>query len=106
MSTDGKTLYCAESEASRIIQFTVNADGWLNVTPDFIRAYYTRPEIHPVDTSCAEEIRLFEDLMAEPFLEVAENRLERLADRDAALRIDSDLGIVPDGDRVNGSRLG
>ena len=62
----------------------VNADGWLDVTPDLLRAYYTRPEIHPVDTSCAEEIELFEDLMADPLTQVPEERLGRLADRDAA----------------------
>lgn len=62
----------------------VNDDGWLGVTPDFLRAYYTRPEIHPVDTSCDEEIRLFEDLMADPLVQVPEDRLGRLADRDAA----------------------
>ncbi|MGI9385288.1 MAG: DUF6352 family protein [Methyloligellaceae bacterium] len=62
----------------------VNADGWLNVTADLLRAYYTRPEIHPVDSSCGEEIRLFEDLMADPLLQVSEDRLGRLADSDAA----------------------
>ena len=44
--------------------------GWLEVTPDFLRAYYTRPEVHPIETSCAAEIELHEALMAEPFLEV------------------------------------
>ena len=28
---------------------TVNRNGWLDVTPDFLRAYYTRPEVHPVE---------------------------------------------------------
>ena len=27
------------------------AEGWLHVTPDFLRAYYTRPEVHPIDTT-------------------------------------------------------
>ncbi|MGI9424019.1 MAG: DUF6352 family protein [Hyphomicrobiaceae bacterium] len=60
-----------------------NEDGWLNVTPDLIRAYLTRPEVHPIDTSCANEIALFEALMADPFLPVADERLGRLADADA-----------------------
>jgi hypothetical protein len=62
----------------------VNADGWLAVTPDLLRAYYTRPEVHPVEESCAEEVRLFEDLMADPLMAVGEDRLRRLADPDAA----------------------
>ena len=40
-----------------------NDDGWLKVTPDLIRAYLTRPEVHPVDESCATEIATFEALM-------------------------------------------
>lgn len=62
----------------------VGDKGWLTVTPDFLRAYYTRPEVHPIDTSCAEETKLFEDLMADPFLDVPEERLKRIADEDAA----------------------
>lgn len=58
--------------------------GWLKVTPDFLRAYYTRPEIHPVEESSAEEVRLFEDLMREPYLSVGEDRLRALPDPDVA----------------------
>ncbi|MGD9868579.1 MAG: DUF6352 family protein [Hyphomicrobiales bacterium] len=61
-----------------------NKQGWLDVTPDYLRAYYTRPEIHPIDESCDEEHRLFEELMADPFLEVPPERLGRIADADAA----------------------
>jgi hypothetical protein len=62
----------------------VNSEGWLEVTPEFIRAYLTRPEIHPIDESCAEEVKLHDELMTEPFLPVSQARLEKLADRDAA----------------------
>ena len=62
----------------------VNGEGWLAVTPDFLRAYYTRPEVHPVETSCEEEVKLFEELMADPFMEVSAARLKKLADQDAA----------------------
>lgn len=62
----------------------VNADGWLKVTPDYLRAYYTRPELHPIDTSCAAERRLFEDLMNDPFRPVPRERLNEIADLDAA----------------------
>ncbi|MFQ5625895.1 MAG: DUF6352 family protein, partial [Methyloligellaceae bacterium] len=71
----------------------VNGDGWLSVTPDFLRAYYTRPEVHPIDTSCAEETRLFEDLMADPFMEVTKQRLALLADQDAAYNYTAVLGF-------------
>lgn len=61
-----------------------NPDGWLTVTPDLIRAYLTRPEIHPIDTSCGNEVALFEALMADPFLVVEDERLKGLDDTDAA----------------------
>lgn len=61
-----------------------NSDGWLDVTPDFLRAYYTRPEIHPIDESCPTEIKLFEDLMAEPFADITDARIAQIEDNDAA----------------------
>ncbi|VAW11890.1 Bll5482 protein [hydrothermal vent metagenome] len=59
-------------------------NGWLNVTPDYLRAYFTRPELHPVEESCAAEHALFEALMADPFATVSKARIEALADADAA----------------------
>lgn len=61
-----------------------DAQGWLRVTPDYLRAYYLRPEIHPIEESCDAERALFESLMAEPFREVGEDELITLADPDAA----------------------
>jgi Family of unknown function (DUF6352) len=63
---------------------TRNERGWLSVTPDYLRAYYTRPEIHPVDESCPAEHMLFEKLMAEPFAPVTPAELDAIQDRDAA----------------------
>lgn len=63
---------------------TRNEEGWLNVTPDYLRAYYTRPEIHPVEESCAAEHALFEKLMDDPFVAISEGELDAIADRDAA----------------------
>lgn len=60
------------------------ANGWLEVTPELLRAYYTRPEIHPVEESCASEHRLFEALMDDPLRAVAESELDGIADRDTA----------------------
>lgn len=71
----------------------VNSEGWLSVTPDFLRAYYTRPEVHPIDTSCGSEKKLFEDLMADPFLEVSQERLVELKDQDAAYNYKVVLGF-------------
>ena len=60
-----------------------NSDGWLTVTPNYLRAYWTRPEVHPVAESCAVEIRLHEELLADPFMAVDGKRLASLADPDA-----------------------
>ncbi|NRG18367.1 hypothetical protein HPQ64_11765 [Rhizobiales bacterium] len=59
-------------------------NGWLTVTPDYLRAYYTRPEIHPIEESCDAEHALFDKLMADPFASVGEAELSAIADGDAA----------------------
>ena len=59
-------------------------EGWLQVTPSFLRAYYTRPEMHPIEDSCAAEVRLHEELMADPLCAVEPTRLAALADPEAA----------------------
>jgi hypothetical protein len=61
-----------------------DASGYLQVTPDFLRAYFTRPEIHPVEESCEAEHRLFERLMTDPFAAVGDDDLAAIADPDAA----------------------
>ncbi|WP_322988780.1 MULTISPECIES: DUF6352 family protein [unclassified Hoeflea] len=58
-------------------------NGWLAVSGDFLRAYYTRPEIHPVEESCAVEHALFERLMQDPFASVGADELSAIADPDA-----------------------
>jgi len=58
-------------------------DGRLTVTDDFLRAYFARPEIVPVEESCAAERALHAALIAEPRLEVPAERLKALADPDA-----------------------
>ncbi len=86
----------------------VNEDGWLAVTPDLLRAYYTRPEVHPADTSCAEEIQLFEDLMADPYQAVTDERLATLADQDAAYNYRAVLALrahLADAGTVEGAYL-
>lgn len=59
-------------------------EGWLEVTPQFLRAYYTRPEVHPLDTSCAAEVALHDALMEDPFRPVTEAEIGAIADTEAA----------------------
>lgn len=69
------------------------ADGWLKVTPDYLRAYYTRPEIHPVEESCETEHALFEALMADPLCDVDPNQIARIVDEDARENYEVILGF-------------
>ncbi|MDP2621559.1 MAG: DUF6352 family protein [Hyphomicrobiales bacterium] len=61
----------------------VNAQGWLEVTPDYLRAYLTRPEVHPKEESCDNEHRLFDALMADPYRPVGDGEIAAIADADA-----------------------
>lgn len=60
-----------------------DARGWLAVSDDFLRAYYLRPEVHPVEESCEAEVALHAALMAAPRRAVTEAELEAVADEDA-----------------------
>jgi hypothetical protein len=57
--------------------------GRLRVTDDFLRAYYLRPEIHPVEESGEGELRLHAQLMADPRREITEQDLQTVEDADA-----------------------
>ncbi len=57
--------------------------GHLVVTDDFLRAYFLRPEVRPVEESCAAERALHEALMRNPREAVGAARLAGLADPDA-----------------------
>lgn len=70
-----------------------DASGRLTVTDDFLRAYWLRPELAPVAESCAEEVALHGELMANPRLPVAAARLERLAEPDARANYAAVLGF-------------
>ena len=61
-----------------------NAQGWLDVTPEFLRAYYARPEIHPVEESCAAEIAVYERLMDDPMTPVSDDAFTAFEDQDTA----------------------
>ena len=55
----------------------------MRVTDDYLRAYYLRPEVHPVEESCEAERALHASLMAQPRRTVAADELDLLKDRDA-----------------------
>jgi len=63
----------------------VNADagGRLQVADDYLRAYLLRPELAPIDESCANELALHARLMATSRDIIDETTLESLADDDA-----------------------
>jgi len=58
-------------------------DGHLEVTEDFLRAYFLRPEVRPVNESCDSERALHEALIRNPKEAVGADRLSALADPDA-----------------------
>jgi Family of unknown function (DUF6352) len=60
-----------------------DAAGRLRVTDDFLRAYFLRPEVHPVEESCDAERRLHAALMQAPRRAVQDGEIEALADADA-----------------------
>jgi Family of unknown function (DUF6352) len=62
---------------------TTDAAGRLIVTDDLLRAYWLRPEVAPVEQSCAAEVALHDELVANPRMIVPAARLQRLADPDA-----------------------
>ena len=58
-------------------------DGRLVVTDDYLRLYYTRPELAPVAESCAAERALHTSLAAAPRRAVTDAEIEAVADADA-----------------------
>ena len=62
----------------------VGSGGLLEVTPDYLRAYFARPELQPIETSCPAELKLYDDLILDPLMTVGVDRLASLADADAA----------------------
>ncbi|MEQ1648792.1 MAG: DUF6352 family protein [Hyphomicrobiaceae bacterium] len=60
-----------------------SAEGWAAITPQLLRAYWTRPEVHPVEESNDFEIGLHEALLVDPMRSVSEADLAALEDPDA-----------------------
>jgi len=59
------------------------SDGRLVVTDDYLRLYYSRPELAPVADSCGIERALHASLLEKPRREVADDEIETIADADA-----------------------
>ena len=57
--------------------------GRLRVTDDYLRAYFLRPEVHPVEESGPGEHALHSALMADPRRRVTQAELEAVEDPDA-----------------------
>ena len=48
-----------------------DAAGRLTLTPDFVAAYWRRPEVAPVEESCERERALHAALLADPMRRVS-----------------------------------
>ena len=59
-------------------------DGRLAVTPAYAAAYWQRPEVAPIEDSCAAERALHARLLDDPFLPVLPGDLSAFEDQDAA----------------------
>src|SRR5690625_6461552 len=59
-----------------------DANGQLEPTDEFLRAYLRRPEMLPPEEACDEERALHASLLANPRERVGKDRLARLADPD------------------------
>lgn len=59
-----------------------DAEGHLTVTDDFLRAYFNRPEVAPVEESCDKERALHAALLSEPKRPVTDAEIDALEDPD------------------------
>lgn len=62
---------------------TRTSDDYLGVSDDFLRQVFLRPELAPIDSSCAAERALHRSLLDAPRRPVTERDLRNLADPDA-----------------------
>jgi len=60
-----------------------DANGWLLVTDEFLKAYLARPELAPPPDACAAERRLHRALLADPRRSVESCEVAAIADPDA-----------------------
>ena len=60
--------------------------GCLVPTEDFMRAYFYRPEVAPIDESCEAEIALHKKLVESPFIKVEKIDLEAIKGKSEMLK--------------------
>ena len=56
--------------------------GCLVPTEDFMRAYFYRPEVAPIEESCEAELELHKKLVEAPFVKVEKRDLDLIKDKD------------------------
>ena len=56
--------------------------GCLVPTEDFMRAYFYRPEVAPIEESCEAEIELHKKLVEAPFIKVEKGDIDSIKDKD------------------------
>lgn len=59
-----------------------DAEGHLTITDDFLRAYFNRPEVAPVEESCDKERALHATLLTDPKRPVTDAEIDALEDPD------------------------
>jgi len=62
-------------------QLKTDARGHLTVTDDFLRVLLHRPELAPIDSSCAHEIQIHERLIESPRLNLQASDLAPIQDQ-------------------------
>ena len=59
-----------------------DTDGKLIPTTEFMKAYFSRPEVEILEESCDSERKLNKKLLANPFDSVSETELNQIIDKD------------------------
>ena len=59
-----------------------DSNGKLIPTKDFMKAYFSRPEVEIIDESCEAERKLNKKLLEDPFQSVSEKELNQIVDSD------------------------
>ncbi|MEH2487657.1 DUF6352 family protein [Bradyrhizobium sp. AZCC 2230] len=60
-----------------------DASGGLRATDEFLKAYFSRPELMPPDDACPVERRLHRELLADPRQPVGDDEIAAITDQDA-----------------------
>ena len=64
-----------------------NDEGHLVPNEDFMRAYFYRPEVVPIEESCEAEIDIHKRLVDTPFLNIEKKELDKIKDKDVIFNL-------------------